>query len=99
MTFPTQRPRSSPTPTQVVSVGTCMADDCAILDLKYPSDHSVEEISVMTDHEHRTTVADECFLECVLRVQIEMIGRLVKEQQIRGLKQEFEDGDSGSLPP
>ena len=76
-----------------------MADDCAVLDLKYPSDHSIEEISVMTNHEHRTTVADECFFKCVLRRKIKMIGRLIKEQQIRRLKQKFEDGDPGSLPP
>ncbi len=74
-----------------------MADDRAILDLKDASDYSIEEIPVMADNEHRALVADKGLLKSMLRGQVEMVGRLIKEQEICGLKQKFEDGYSRPL--
>ena len=50
-------------------------------------DDGVEEVAIVRNQDHRVRIGDEVFLEPVARVEIEMVGRLVEQQQI-GLAQQ-----------
>ncbi len=45
-------------------------------------DDGVEEVAIVRDEDHRVRIGDEVFLEPVARVEIEMVGRLVEQQQV-----------------
>ena len=53
--------------------------------------HAVEEIAVVGDEEQRAGVAHEPFLEPQHGVEVEMIGRLVEQQQIRAAHQRLRE--------
>ena len=45
-------------------------------------DDRVEEVAVVRDEDDRVRIGDEVFLEPVARVEVEMVGRLVEQQQV-----------------
>ena len=49
--------------------------------------HPVEEVAVVADQQDRTLIVGQHLLQQVERFEIEVIGRLVEHQQIRGLGQ------------
>jgi len=48
---------------------------------------AVEEIAIMADQDHRTRIIADNVFENVERLHVEIVGRLVEHQQIRGPRQ------------
>ena len=51
--------------------------------------HGVEEVAIVRDEDHRVRVGDEVLLEPVARLEVEMVGRLVEQQQVRRAQQQL----------
>ena len=66
-----------------------------IADLDHPAHEAIQEEAVMRDYNDRSRVAKEGFLENVLRLQVQMVGRLVEDQEIGILEQDFQEGQTG----
>ena len=47
----------------------------------------VEEVAVMADNEHRTAVGFQIIFEPLHRFQVQMVRRLVQDQQVGALQQ------------
>ena len=60
-------------------------------------DETVQEVTVMADDDEGAVKVDERLLEYVLGLHIEVVGRLVKDKEIYGFEQQFEDGKSCSF--
>ena len=58
---------------------------------------AVEEVTVVADDNERAVKILQCLLEHVFRAQIEVVGRLVENEQIEGFEQEFENGQARTL--
>jgi len=59
--------------------------------------HAVEEIAVVADQQHRAGVIGQLLLQQVERLQIEIVGRLVENQQVRRAGEGAGQGEPGSL--
>ena len=57
-------------------------------------DRGVEEVAVVGDEHHRARVVVEVLLEPVARGQVEVVGGLVHQQQVRAGEQELGQGDA-----
>ena len=60
-------------------------------------DETVQEVTVMADDDEGAVKVDERLLEYVLGFHVEVVGRLVKDKEIDGFEQKFEDGKSCSF--
>ena len=60
-------------------------------------DEAVQEVTVMADDDEGAVKVDERLLEYVLGLHVEVVGRLVKDKEIDGLEQKFEDGKTGAF--
>ena len=58
---------------------------------------AVEEITIVAHDNERTVKILQRLLEHVFRTQIEVVGRLVENEQVEGFEQEFENGQARSL--
>ena len=65
-----------------------------LIDLR---DEAVEEVAVVADADERAVEVLERLLEDVLRLEVKMVGRFIKDEEIDGLKQEFHQGQAGAL--
>ncbi len=61
--------------------------------------HFVQEITVMADNYHRSFVIEQKCFQPGNGTDIQMIGRLVKENHIRLRHQKLAQADPGALPP
>ena len=61
-------------------------------------DHSVEKEAVVADGQHRPLKAQEIILEPFRRVQVEMVGRLVEQEDVRIFEYEAGEIDAGLFP-
>ena len=57
-------------------------------------DDRVEEVAIVRDEDHRVRVGREVFLEPVARVEIEMVGRLVEQEQPGPAEQQLGQRDA-----
>ena len=64
------------------------------IDLGY---EAVEEVTVVGDHNEGTVKGKQSLLENVFGAQIEVVGGLVKNQQIHRFKQKFDHGKTSAL--
>ena len=55
-------------------------------------DETVQEVAVMADDDEGTVKVDERLLEYVLGLHVEVVGGLVKDKEVDGFEQKFEDG-------
>ena len=67
--------------------------------MEFPNavDDLVEEPAVVGDGDERTFVVDERFLEGGLGFHVQVVGRLVHQQEVVFLQQELEQRHTGSL--
>jgi hypothetical protein len=63
-----------------------------------PGDHGVEEETVVADEDDRVRILGQVFFQPVARVEIEMVRRLVEQEQTRTSEQEASQRDP-HLPP
>ena len=68
--------------------------DPLVPDLGDPGDRHVEKIAVVRDQHERVGIGFEIGFEPVARFEIEMVGRLVEQQQIRFFEQQFRQRDA-----
>ena len=64
------------------------------VDLGDPGDHAIEEIPIVGDQDHGVGIGFEVGLEPVPRLQVQVVGGLVEEQQVRLLQEELREGDA-----
>ena len=69
----------------------------ATVDLADPLGHVVEEVAVVRDGEHGALVVVKVVLEPQHRLGIEMVGRLIEQQQVGLLEQELAQRDAPAL--
>ena len=60
-------------------------------------DETVQEVTVMADDDEGAVKVDERLLEYVLGFHVEVVGRLVKDKEVDGFEQKFEDGKTGAF--
>lgn len=60
-------------------------------------DETVQEVAVMADDDEGAVKVDERLLEYVFGLHVEVVGRLVKDKEIYGFEQKFEDGKTGAF--
>src|SRR5208282_560450 len=73
-------------------------DAASAVELEDPAGGIVEEVAVMGDRDHGAVILGEKALEPGDRFRIEMVGRLVEEQEIGMLKQQPAEGHPAALP-
>ena len=56
--------------------------DTLLLDMRNLRDHCIQKIPIMRDQQQRAGVATEPLLQPDHRIQIQMVGRLIQQQQI-----------------
>ena len=54
----------------------------------------IEEIAVVGNDHHATGVVDQCALENALRLHVEVVGRLIEDEEVRRLEQRVQQLDS-----
>ena len=67
---------------QVVRIIAVIVGERAQREIRDARDDRVEEVAVVRDEDDRVRIGGEIGLEPVARIEIEMVGRLVEEQQI-----------------
>ena len=73
---------------EILVVVAAVADQPALADLDDAADKLVQELAVVRDDENRAGVALQILLEPEQRLEVEMVGRLVEQQQVRLLRQQ-----------
>jgi hypothetical protein len=73
--------------------------ELALVDVHDAVDHAVEEIAVVGDEEQRAGVFAEPVLEPQHRVQVEVIGRLVEQQEIGAAHERLREVEPHAPPP
>src|SRR5690606_4897318 len=63
----------------------------ALLDVHDTVDCAIEELAIVRDHEQRAAIAAQPLLEPHHRIEIEMIGRLIQQQQVGATHQRLGD--------
>ncbi len=58
---------------------------------------SIEEIAVVTYYNEGSVEIRKSLLEHVLGLEVEMIGRLIRNQQVYRLQEKFENGKASTL--
>jgi hypothetical protein len=56
--------------------------------------HGIEEVPVVRHHDHGVGVLGEIALEPVASIEVQVVGRLVEEQQVRAPEQQLGEGDA-----
>ena len=72
-------------------------DAPAMVELEDPAGDVVEEVAIVGDRHHRAGVALEELLEPVDALGVEVVGRLVEQQQIGAAQQQAAQGDATAL--
>src|SRR5262245_30907625 len=80
-----------------LAVSPRIDDRLAVADLDDLRRQPLDEVAVVRDDDERPAVVFECVEQHVLRIEIEMVGRLVEQQRVRGTKQHPRHGESGAL--
>jgi len=73
---------------KVFVIAAPVADQPALADFDNAADDLVEELAVVRNDEDRARITLEIFLEPEQRLEVEVVGRLVQQQQIRLLRQQ-----------
>ncbi len=68
------------------------------VDVRDDVDHAVQEIAVVRDHEQCSGVALQPLFEPENGVEVEVVGRLVQQQQVRGAHQRLREIESHAPP-
>ena len=79
---------------QVVAVVADVVGERAQRQVGDARDDRVEEEAVVRDEDHRVRIGVQVLLEPVARFEIEMVGRLVEQQQIRLAEQQLRERDA-----
>ncbi len=79
---------------QVAAVVAGVVGQLRMPDLDDPGDHLVEEEAVVGDQHHGERVVGQVLFQPVAGRQVEMVGRLVEQQQIRPPQQQLGQGDA-----
>ena len=72
-------------------------DAAAAVELEDPRGDVVEEVAVVGDDEDRALVGDQVLLQPGDGLGVEVVGRLVEEEDVGGLEQELAEGDAALL--
>ena len=59
---------------------------------------TVQEPPVVTDHDDPAGIIENCFFECAERIDVEIVGRFVQEQQIGAAAQQLREVHSVTFP-
>ena len=51
----------------------------------------------MTNHDERSVEIKKCLFQHILGLQVEVVGRLIENQQVHWLQQQFENGKTGAF--
>ena len=73
---------------EIVVVVAAVADQLALADLDDAADELVQELAVVRDQQDRAGVGLQVVLEPQQRLEVEMVGRLVEQQQVRLLDEQ-----------
>ena len=83
-------------PRRVIAlVGNALAS----VEFENPSRHVVEEVAVVRHTQHRALVLFEVLLQPIDGFRVEVVGRLVQQQDVRLLKQQATQGHPTALSP
>ena len=78
---------------------TQMLAHTATRKLIHPLHQSVQKVTVVTDHNHRTVKIPDCLLQHILATHIQMVRRLVQYQQVHRLQQQLDHRQTRTLTP
>ena len=73
---------------QILVIAAAVTDQPALADLDNAADKLVQELAIVRDDQDRAGVALQILLEPEQRFEVEVVGRLVQQQQVRLLRQQ-----------
>ena len=79
---------------EVLRIGAAVFDEFAFVEMQHACDRLVEQLEVVTDHEQRAAVRTQKAHEPGLRVDIEVVRRLVEHQQVAAREQDARELDA-----
>ena len=79
---------------EVLRVGAAVLDELAFVDVQHARDRLVEQLEVVADHEQRAAVRTQEPHEPLLRVDVEVVRRLVEQQQVAAGEQDARELDA-----
>ena len=82
---------------QELRVGARVHDRLAVTDLDDLRRQLLDEIPIVRDEDQRPAVVLERVEEDVLRIEVEVVGRLVEQQRVRRPQQHARDGEPRAL--
>src|SRR6266516_3240292 len=86
------------TQTEVFCIVSWIFLNAAKGQFNHTGDNLIEEVTVMGNHNHSTPPARKVRFQPLKGCQVEVIGRLIQEQEIRFLQQQFRQCSAGLLP-
>ena len=78
----------------VLAVVADVVGQLAQVEIGDARDDRVEEVAVVRDEDDRVRIGAEILLEPVARLEIEVVGRLVEQQQVRTAEQQLGERDA-----
>ena len=69
-----------------------------VIELQYPRCNAVEEVAVMRDQEDAAAIGLEEFLEPLDHADVEMVRRLIEEEEVRLAQERLRQADTRRLP-
>ena len=82
---------------EVLRVRAAVLDELALVDVQHARDRLVEQLEVVADHEQRAAVRPQELHEPLLGVDVEVVGRLVEQQQVAAREQDARELDPPAL--
>jgi len=83
----------------IIGVVAVIHGDHTVLEFPNAVDHLVEEPAVVGDGDERSGVVDERLLKGRFRIHVQVVGRLVHQQEVVLLEQQFEQGHTRPFAP
>lgn len=71
--------------------------DALVAELVHLAYQSVEEVTVVADNNQCAVEVHQCLLQDVFGLQVQMVGRLVQDEQVDRFEQQFDHRQSGTL--
>ncbi len=82
---------------QIGGVIALIGNAAAAVEFENPAGHIVKEVAVMGDHHHGTGIFAQMLFQPGNGFRIQMVGRLVEQQQVRLGKQQFAQRDAADF--
>ena len=72
-----------------------MLADATMAEFVHLADQTIQEVTVVTHYNQRAVEIQQRLLQYILRLEIQVVGRLIENQQIHRFQQQLQDSQTG----